>query len=74
MGDSRGIEPEWRKGDNVVMLPGPENRVRALQPVEGEAMGRILLFTGVRYERMPALPMECPEPLSSGGRSSRRRR
>ncbi len=40
-------------------------------PSRGEPEGRILLFTGVRYERVPSIePQTCETP----GRASRRTR
>jgi hypothetical protein len=55
---------------HVVSFESPE-RTRRPRPSQGEPLGRILLFTGVRYERTiePSRPHSDPD-----GRSRRRRR
>ncbi len=46
------------------VLPFPADRSTKEPPAEGEERGRVLLFLGVRYERMT----ECPGPQPGKGR------
>jgi hypothetical protein len=54
----------------IVAFPDPASRPRRPLAPE-EPRGRILLFTGVRYERMDD---SGPQPALSDGHSRRRRR
>ncbi|MEH3144752.1 MAG: hypothetical protein PGN34_05265 [Methylobacterium frigidaeris] len=45
--------PHHRSGAELVPFPGPEARRPRRIPGEGEPRGTILLYTGVRYERLP---------------------
>lgn len=50
-------------GSAVVAFPGPgPRRFRRSDPSTEEIRGEILLFTGVRYERMPD-PVTAPTSL-----------
>jgi hypothetical protein len=56
-----------------VIIPFPDAAVRAKPPAEGrtEPLGRLLLFTGVRYERRPD---PSPALSDSQGPAHHRRR
>jgi hypothetical protein len=57
-----------------VVIPFRRAGHRARAPADGGALGQILLFTGVRYERLPEpTPEPCPA-LDGRSRSGRRRR
>jgi len=55
----------------IPFAPTIERRVRA--PADGEARGEILLFTGVRYQRLTE-PLPEPSPVFDGRSGSGRRR
>ncbi len=54
----------------VVAFERPERASRSSHPREGERMGQILFFTGVRYERFA----EPPQPRSGPTSGTPRRR
>jgi hypothetical protein len=56
----------------IVAFPDPSSRPRRVVSPD-EPRGEILLFTGVRYERMEA-DDSGPRPAVSDGHSRRRRR
>lgn len=45
-------DAEYRPTGEIVTLPPPSERPRRAPLAEGEPRGEILLFTGVRYERV----------------------
>jgi hypothetical protein len=62
--------------DSNSVIEFPANRVRAIAPrEEGAPAAEVLIFTGVRIERMPEDPkgIAAPRPgLSRRGRRARR--
>jgi hypothetical protein len=54
----KGRETEHRPSATVIALSRPETRRFRRDPSDAEPMGRILFFTGVRYERMPDVKAE----------------
>ncbi len=68
------IDPKHASDSNVIPLPISNRRPRTTALADGEEMGKIILFMGVRYERMPSPQVDQPEPAASGSRPSRRRR
>jgi hypothetical protein len=54
----------------ILPFAPPARAPRRPRPAAGEALGRILLFTGVRYER----GSEPPRPSAGEGGPRRRRR
>ncbi len=61
---------ENRSTGVVIALPGPSARRPRVPLAEGEPRGEILLFTGVRYERIE--PTSGPSHFSDGTRRRRR--
>lgn len=57
----------------VIPFPRVSHRARAAAD-DGGATGEILLFTGVRYERLPDPTPEPSPALDGRSRSARRRR
>jgi hypothetical protein len=57
-----------------VVIPFPRVGHRARTADDGGAPGEILLFTGVRYERLPDPTPEPSPALDGRSRSGRRRR
>ena len=55
----------------IIAFPDPASRPERAAMQEGEPRGRILLFTGVRYERTEPTPSH---PIASDGQPRRRRR
>jgi|GEM_PF-1644697 len=59
----------------ALIIPFPVERTRESEPTGGEEgkLGRILLFTGVRYERLEEIDIERTDdhrpPRRGGGRS-----
>ncbi len=54
----------------ILAFPEPPARPARVPPAEGEPRGEILLFTGVRYERVG--PNSGPSHFSDGSRRRRR--
>ncbi|WP_233383785.1 hypothetical protein [Methylobacterium sp. C25] len=50
---SKSREAEHRPSATVIALSSSATRRFRRDPSDAEPMGQILLFTGVRYERMP---------------------
>lgn len=67
----RTIRLEAEARGNIVLFPDAAARVQRAAPALDEKRGTILLFTGVRYERMVVDEGPTP-PVASNG--SRRRR
>ena len=74
MGDMQRIDTEQVSKSNVISLPVSERRPRTTPVADGEEMGKIILFMGVRYERMSSPQIDHPEPAATGSGSPRRRR
>ncbi|WP_147044835.1 hypothetical protein [Methylobacterium gnaphalii] len=53
-----GRPAELRPSATVIALSQPATRRFRRDPSDAEPMGRILFFTGVRYERMPDVQEE----------------
>jgi hypothetical protein len=56
----------------VIAFPGPASRRTASQTASRDTAGEIVLFTGIRYERL-IVAMETPRPFVSGEPGQRRR-
>ncbi|MET0430458.1 MAG: hypothetical protein ABW026_18420 [Microvirga sp.] len=56
----------------VVAFPHHAVRPRRSLPAGGGPLGEIVLFTGIRYERVSVQP-DNPRPVVSGGVGRRRR-
>ena len=54
----------------ILAFPEPSARQTRTPPAEGEPRGEILIFTGVRYERLG--PTSGPSHFSDGSRRRRR--
>jgi hypothetical protein len=78
-GACRTVEEEMKKVElrasgDIVPFPDAASRVTRRPSVEGEARGVIVLFTGVRYDRLPEVPPVPFGPLATQGSPRRRRR
>ncbi|HEX2555837.1 MAG TPA: hypothetical protein VHL98_19225 [Microvirga sp.] len=63
-------DAENRPTGDIIALPDPSTRPRRAPLAEGEPRGEILLFTGVRYDRLG--PNSGPSHFSDGTRRRRR--
>ena len=65
---------ELRASGDIVPFPDATSRVTRRPSAAGEARGVIVLFTGVRYDRLPEVPPGPFGPLATQGSPRRRRR
>lgn len=65
-------EDQTRMAAVIIAFPDPSSRPARSAPGPEEPRGEILLFTGVRYERLDPNPGPS-RPVASDGRGKRRR-
>ena len=78
-GACRTVEEEMKKVElrasgDIVPFPDATSRAPRRPSGAGEARGVIVLFTGVRYDRLPEVPPGPFGPLATQGSPRRRRR